>query len=548
MAKAAKKKNTKTKKSAKESSGKATKKPAEVQRDTITGATYDDAPYESYAYPLTHPEHQAVVAKLLGLNPPDLNAARVLELGCAGGGNILPLALDFPNADFVGIDLSPVQIEEANTHKQALGLKNIAFEAMDIMDLDKKMGEFDYIICHGVFSWVPEFVREKILEICDKNLSKNGLACLSYNVMPGWAPLRSIREMMMIHTAKFEDPAKKVAQARHLVEFLDKLMTKGSSMHTAVHNLNEKFKETKNDSYILHEYLETNNNPFYFNEFAGMIAAHKLQYIGDSTLSLMFTGNFPPEADKALKQVNDMVTKEQYIDFLSNRQFRHSIITHKDTHIKGAGLELIDELYFSCDLVMDKEKSGEPLKFHRPGSDFSIDVTDPYAAILFKEMCATRNASYSLKQMVDLIVKNAENAQPEHVEKFLRGNLILYIFKNVLKPSITPSTQTLNVSKKPKAYPLAVYQAKMNNCVSVTNTNYAVAKPSALEIALLRHLDGTNNIGQLTKKMLESIKSGDITLSQNNVEITDPTKQKVLLEETIPKILKNIAKMSLLID
>ncbi|GJL84357.1 MAG: hypothetical protein DHS20C02_01320 [Micavibrio sp.] len=542
MAKANKKKTTKTKKSATKADNK-----TPPQRDTVTGASYDDAPYESYAYPLTHPEHQAVVAKLFGLSPIDLKTARVLELGCGGGGNILPLALDFPNADFVGIDLSPVQIEEANTHKEALGLKNVRFEAMDIMDFDKKMGEFDYIICHGVFSWVPDFVREKILEICDKHLSKNGLACISYNVMPGWAPLRSVREMMMIHTAKFEDPAKKVSQAKYLVEFLDKFMPQGSSMHKAVHNVHEKFKESTNDSYILHEYLESNNNPFYFNEFAEMIAAHKLQYIGDSTLSLMYTGNFPPEAEKALKQVKDMVTKEQYIDFLSNRQFRHSVIKPQGSKTKGADPAVLDELHFSCDLIMEEEKAGEPLTFRRPGSDFSIDVTDPYAKILFREMCKIRNIRYAFKELIAFVVKKSDNAQKQEIEAFLRNNMGLYIFQNIIRPNITPSAHTLEISKKPQAHPLAVYQSQLANCTYVTNISYSTAKPSALEMELLRHLDGTNTLTELTKKMMESIKSGKITINQNNTPVTDEKKQKELLEDIVPKALKNIAKMNLMV-
>ncbi len=530
------------------SAGKSAAPVKENQRDTATGASYDEAPYESYAYPFTHPAHQALVARLFGVATPDLHTARVLEIGCAGGGNLLPLAHDFPKAEFVGIDLSPVQIAEANTHKKALELKNVKFEAMDIMDFPKSWGKFDYIICHGVFSWVPEFVREKILDVCRQHLSKNGLACISYNVMPGWGPLRSIREMMMIHTKKFDDPAKKVAQAKYLIEFLDKYMAPGSTMHKAIHDINEKFKENVNDSYILHEYLESNNNPFFFNEFAEMIGRHDLQYIGDSTLSLMYTGNFPPDADKILKQVADNITKEQYIDFLSNRQFRYSVIAGKEAQIKGAGLDVLDDMYFSCDLVLEEEKAGQPLKFRRPNSDFSIDVGDPIVAILLKEMTENRHTAYNLKEMVALVTGKTNAFTPEQVEKFLRSHLILYSFKSIFRPGLLPSTHTQTISKKPKAYPIAMYQAGLPRCTALTTASYSVAKLSALEMAFLRHLDGHKTYDQIVKKVLESIGSGAISISQNNVPVTDPKKQQVLLEENISNILKKIAKFGLLVS
>ncbi len=517
------------------------------QRDTKTGESYDDMPYESYAYPVTHPEHQAVVAKLFGLNPPDLETARVLELGCAGGGNILPLAIDFPKAEFVGIDLSPIQIDEANAHKENLGLKNITFEAMDIMDFKKKMGEFDYIICHGVFSWVPEFVREKVLDICDKHLSKNGLACISYNVMPGWAPLRSVREMMMIHTRKHEDSAKKVEQAKFLVEFLDRFMTPGTSMHNAVQNVHQKFQETKNDSYILHEYLEANNNQYYFIEFSEMLDAHKLQYIGDSSLSLMYTGNFAPEVDQALKQVPDTITREQYIDFLSNRQFRFSIITHKDAEIKGASLDVIDELVFSCDLTYDSTDAEGVTKFVRSGSDFFIRVNDPVAVTLLTKMCENSSQQFNLTEMVDLVVKELGKDQKPQIEKIIRGNVILYIFKNMFQPRIRPPKTATKLSIKPQAYALANYQAKIPGATIATSTNHTPIRLGTLDMVLLRHVDGTNNINGLVAKMMESIKRGEITLQQKTVPIHDPKEQKSILKSAVPQMLENMVKLGVLV-
>ena len=90
---------------------------------------YDQIPYTSMCNPRTHPDVLAVSAMLAGLNPPPIARCRVLEIGCASGGNLLPMAQTIPQGTFVGIDLSPRQIDSARAVATAAGLKNIRFEA-----------------------------------------------------------------------------------------------------------------------------------------------------------------------------------------------------------------------------------------------------------------------------------------------------------------------------------------------------------------------------------------------------------------------------------
>ena len=126
------------------------------------------------------------MASLYGLASPGLENARVLEMGCAAGGNLLPFALNHPNAQVVGIDLSPQQIEAGQRVAEAAGARNLDLRAMSLTDITAEFGEFDYIICHGVFSWVPPDVRDAILRICRTNLAPEGIAYISYNIYPGW--------------------------------------------------------------------------------------------------------------------------------------------------------------------------------------------------------------------------------------------------------------------------------------------------------------------------------------------------------------------------
>ena len=67
---------------------------------------YDAVPYESKSFPQTHPDRLATLGRLFGMNPAPVTHSRVLELGCAGGGNLIPMAFHLPENDFLGIDLS----------------------------------------------------------------------------------------------------------------------------------------------------------------------------------------------------------------------------------------------------------------------------------------------------------------------------------------------------------------------------------------------------------------------------------------------------------
>ncbi len=81
---------------------------------------YDVVPYESHIFPMTRPDGMAVISLLHGGPTPEKTGYRLLELGCAGGGNLIPLAYYNPGSQFVGIDKSTVEIDQAKTASTAL--------------------------------------------------------------------------------------------------------------------------------------------------------------------------------------------------------------------------------------------------------------------------------------------------------------------------------------------------------------------------------------------------------------------------------------------
>ena len=148
--------------------------------------SYDKIPYPSKFFVQTHPDRLATQATLFGMSPADVATCRVLELGCGNGSNLIAQAYLLPEAKFIGVDLAKTHIEDAAAAARGFGFTNIEFRQMDVMDMSEAdFGKFDYITAHGLFSWVPDLVREKVLELYRELLNENGVGYISYSAYPG---------------------------------------------------------------------------------------------------------------------------------------------------------------------------------------------------------------------------------------------------------------------------------------------------------------------------------------------------------------------------
>src|SRR5688500_10900836 len=130
-------------------------------------AAYAEVPYPGLAFPQSHPDRLATNALLMGMKPAAPEDCRVLELGCGDGGNLIPMAAALEGSEFVGLDLEPSAIARATERAAALGARNATFVAEDLATLDpEQLGRFDYVVAHGVYSWVPRTVADRLLAVC----------------------------------------------------------------------------------------------------------------------------------------------------------------------------------------------------------------------------------------------------------------------------------------------------------------------------------------------------------------------------------------------
>ena len=289
--------------------------------------SYDAMAYPGAVYPQTQPDTLATVATLSGMKPAPVARSRVLELGCGDGSNLIALAYALPGSEFVGLDLSASAIQRGNVQVETLGLRNIRLQAADVMDAGRELGVFDFIIAHGLYSWVPEAVREKILSLCAELLSEQGLAYVSYNAYPGNHLRDLARRMMHFHAGQFEDPWQQIAQARALLKFVAEAKAEPGVYHQVVRQQLDRVTRYT-DAGFFHDDLSSTNQSFYFHEFMTSAARHGLQYLSEAEVADMQEDGFSASASAMLQQLGsqNVIAREQYLDFLKGRAFRQTLL------------------------------------------------------------------------------------------------------------------------------------------------------------------------------------------------------------------------------
>ncbi|MEO5958017.1 MAG: class I SAM-dependent methyltransferase, partial [Opitutaceae bacterium] len=364
--------------------------------------TYDETPYPASSFPQTHPVKLATIGRLFGLAPTAPDRARILELGCADGSNLIPLAQNYPSSHFVGVDFSAVQVDAGKKIVEGAGLSNITLTHQDIAEFNPDGEKFDYIIVHGIFSWVPAPIREKILQICRDALSENGIAYISYNAFPGWHMREALRDMTLFHVKQFTDVGQRVGQARALLKFLaESVPTENNPFGLFLKSELELMKGWT-DGYLRHDLLEENNQPFYFHEFADQAAKFDLQYLGETEFSSMLATNYSPQIQESLAKVGtSLIAMEQYMDFLRNRMFRQTLLVRKDAKLKrNVETQSIRDAWFSTQLRATSAEpslaAGQKEEFKAPnGAAITTDNTLVKAVLLALARATPNQVSFA---------------------------------------------------------------------------------------------------------------------------------------------------------
>ncbi|MGD0464179.1 MAG: class I SAM-dependent methyltransferase [Tepidisphaeraceae bacterium] len=512
-------------------------------------ADYDAVTYEAWEHFHAHPDRIAVVAAMRGLVPPPVNNCRVLEIACARGGNLLPMAEQMPASRFVGIDLSPRQIENGSALVRELGLTNIELRCQDLMDFPENAGTFDYIIAHGFYSWVPKVVRQKLMEVCRSHLAENGLAYISYNTFPGWRPKGVIRDMMLYNARNAADPAERIKRGREMVQFVADHTLSTAYYRDMVREFH-KSMSGDDDSYLFHDQMELINDAVYFRDFVSEAQAHGLAHLGDANAKDDYWDRIPaPLRESISKMSADTVERDQYMDFLLNRTFRQSVLCRAEAAAgaDGAAASHIRKLYIAGipeETPAGANAAGQPAIQFGNEQD-KVQLSDPRPIAAMRHLCRVWPSAVSFSELAAAAFTHspADQQDPEKTSVALAHVIETCHSLNIVELWSRP---TNHISPAAGQYPRATRWARWQaaHLPTITSLRHSRVMTEDLLRQILPLLDGTRDRKALVAECIRGNEAADPAKAESPWANRDPQSLMQLLDLT----LQRLASASLLVS
>ncbi|HMV69358.1 MAG TPA: class I SAM-dependent methyltransferase [Myxococcota bacterium] len=513
---------------------------------------YDVVRYPTRAYAHAHPDRLWVLGTLFGMRPALPEDASILELGCGEGGHLLPIAARSPRSRCVGVDLAQSAVAEARRRAAQAGLTNTTFVEADLAALPADLGTFDYIICHGVFSWVPEPARQGILAACRRHLSPHGIAYVSYNALPGWHLLRVGREIMRYHGTQFEDPIEQARQGMAMVRFMADQVGDSDAPYARVLKQQAEMTRHYSDAYYFHDYLAPDNEPLLFRDFVARARPHGLAYLGDADLGVMMPANVPRELRATLDRISpDIVAVEQYLDLIRGTSFRRTLLVHEEVELKrelsGADLR---EMYVSlCGRPREAHvdlTTEEPAVFDAYG-DVAVTVHDRLGKAGLLRLAALHPRALAWGELVELSRTWAGlPADAEAEERRLGGTLLHAYGAGLVDLAPRDRGAVGQVSERPIGDLWARLLAADGEA-SVPNVRHEAVPLVRMDQVLLVALDGTRTVAELEDELVAAGLDGRLTIKVAGEESRDPGVIREAIRAALPDRLQRLLRTSLLV-
>jgi methyltransferase-like protein/ubiquinone/menaquinone biosynthesis C-methylase UbiE len=469
---------------------------------------YDSVVYPGYAYAQTHPDQLAAYARLCGLDPAPVETCRVLEVACGDAANLLPMAVALPEASFHGFDLASSSIERGRAVARELGLANLALEHLDIDEAPARMGEFDYVIAHGFYSWVPKSARDKLMAICRASLAPQGVAFISYNTLPGGHIRRMIREMMLFHVARAPDPETKATQARAFLGFLSKFTAGDNEYQLILKKELERVLKYRTAS-LYHDDLAPIWDCFYLHEFVSHAAAYDLQFLADTNTTFFQVEGLDAETARALSGLEaNPVIREQYLDFACCRRFRQTLLCHAGLPVvRQADPAKLESLLMSTAAaaagLSDADiRSEEEVVFRGP-RNYSLKTANPLMKAAMAALGSAWPERLSLNGVREQVAARLEMPLGSVPGELLARGFMSAFSLRVLDLHAYRPRLTKCPGERPRTNPLIRLQAGRGNVV--TSLIHETVKVEGQGERLLSLLDGRHTRADLAAEMNGSL-------------------------------------------
>ncbi len=480
-----------------------------------TPTSYDTVRYPSYTHPQTHPDRLAVLGRLFGLEPACVDHCRVLELGCGNGANLIPMAWSLPRSEFLGLDLAADPVADGNEMLRGLSLTNARLIHGSVTEINRDWGSFDYIIAHGLFSWVPANVREKILAVCHDCLAPQGIAFVSYNALPGCHLRIMLREMMLFHIRGFESPEERIKQSQAFVQFLAEAQDTQDDYRLWLRAEAKRILE-HSPGHLYHDELSEINEPLYFTQFMQQAARHGLQYLGEADYFEMSDHIFKDTVRQTLGQLaTNRILREQYLDFLKCRRFRQTLLCREGTRLTSEPqAENVEHFFIASAVEGTSSPDGQPPSKHQvftspKGATVETDFALGQSALVVLGEIWPQPLSFDelLQKASARLGKTGEGTTDPQATRVRLCEFLLQIYGAgmvTFRTRIPPFTPA--ISERPTASPVVRWQAARSE--SVTSLFHVTVKvEDEIGRQLLTWLDGSHDRNALAEMLLQFLAS-----------------------------------------
>lgn len=496
---------------------------------------YDEIPYPSYTHKNSHPGVLATQAILHGLDPAPPGACRVLELGCGNGSNLIPMAYSLPGSRFTGADLSLLAVEAGNETVRDLGLTNVELRHANILDIDASWGEFDYIIAHGVFSWVPPEVRDKVLAVCQALLAPQGVAFISYLALPGCHVRAMLRDMMLYHAGDAGNAAALLAAGKEMASFIAGAPQGADPVQRALQGEAARFLAAM-PNYVLHDDLAEWSAPYYFVQFVGMAAEHGLQFLAEADATEMIDLHLPPPVRENLARIAPgRINHEQYLDFIKARRFRQTLLCRAEVTVSEfAGGDRVPELWVAS---ASKGPEGDidlspavEVAFVSPRGP-KLDTALPAGKAALGMLINAWPMRLPFKKVVEgvhsqLAAAGLPEPNVDGLAEGLAGFLHHLNSAGLVEFYSEPSRQCKTISVRPLASAVARWQAARGNLIT-TLRHVGITFQDEMIIRMITLLDGTRTLEEITTALLASSHAPGIDPAAERTEMEAIVKERL---------------------
>ena len=473
---------------------------------------YNQILYPTHVHLETHPDTLARTAVLFGMDPPLVERCRVLEIACGDGGNIIPMGFQLPGSEFVGIDSASIPIEHAQRVIERCGVKNVSVQALDLMEFGRDFGTFDYIIAHGIYSWVPKAVQERILGICRDHLSPNGVAFISFNTGPAGHIRQLTRDMMMFHLRAAGIETDPVRAGREFLQTLVNLADETSIWKAVLWEETVRLSK-RPDSVTYHDELGAGYSWSYFSGFAADAERNGLQFLSDTNLSDAIEPPSKPEAAEALDRLaqGDVIKYQQYLDFLVFRGFRRTLLCHRGIPLERSRFpERVQALLVASPLSKSSVKPDGGVVFTKRRASASVTTNSLIVSLALERLEKDWPRAQPLAELAREIAAQVPPDQRGELPAVLAQGLLKLAANKLVDLRTYQAPLAESVGERPMATSLARIQAQETTLIAtLLHTQVEISDPQTRR--LLQLIDGTRDLRALVAAMADPGMSRDDT-------------------------------------